>query len=49
MSDTLRDRLIRNIHDVELNHDRREPLYDSRGARVSTGTAGRHHLSSHHS
>ena len=39
MSDTLRSRLIRNIHDVELNHDRREPLYDSRGARVSTGTA----------
>ena len=31
--------LIRNIHQVPLSHDQREPLYDSRGARLAEGTA----------
>ena len=31
--------LIRNIHHVPLSHDQREPLYDSRGARLAEGTA----------
>jgi uncharacterized cupin superfamily protein len=31
--------LIRNIHCVPLTHEVREPLYDSRGARLAVGTA----------
>ncbi len=31
--------LIRNVHRVPLSHDVREPLYDSRGARLAVGTA----------
>jgi uncharacterized cupin superfamily protein len=32
-------RLIRNIHHVPLEHVVREPLYDSKGARLAVGTA----------
>jgi uncharacterized cupin superfamily protein len=32
-------KLIRNFHDIELRHDVREPLYDSRTGRLGTGTA----------
>jgi uncharacterized cupin superfamily protein len=35
----LRAKLIRNVDDVELRHDVRAPLYDSRTARLATGTA----------
>ena len=35
----LAQRLIRNVEQVEMKHDRRPPLYDSVGARLSTGTA----------
>lgn len=35
----LREKLIRNFNQVELRHDLREPLYDSRGARLAEGTA----------
>ncbi|MBT9456636.1 MAG: cupin domain-containing protein [Burkholderiaceae bacterium] len=35
----LRTKLIRNFNQVELRHDLREPLYDSRGARLAEGTA----------
>lgn len=35
----LRAKLIRNFNQVELRHDLREPLYDSRGARLAEGTA----------
>ncbi len=38
-ADELRARLIRNFNEVELRHDLRAPLYDSRGARLGTGTA----------
>jgi uncharacterized cupin superfamily protein len=31
--------LIRNFSDAPLHHDVREPLYDSMGARLATGTA----------
>lgn len=35
----LRAKLIRNFNEVELKHEVREPLYDSRGARLAAGTA----------
>jgi uncharacterized cupin superfamily protein len=35
----LRDKLIRNIHDVPLKHDSRDPLYEWQGTRLATGTA----------
>lgn len=35
----LAQRLIRNIEQVEKTHDQRPPLYDSVGARLTTGTA----------
>ena len=35
----LKDRLIRNIADVELEHQRRDPQYDTRCGRVSAGSA----------
>ncbi|MES3208976.1 hypothetical protein QDR00_12180 [Serratia ureilytica] len=35
----LAQRLIRNVEQVEMKHDRRPPLYDSVGARLGTGTA----------
>ena len=38
-SDELRAKLIRNFNDVELRHETRAPLYDSRGARLAPGTA----------
>lgn len=38
---TLATQLIRNVHDVELEHYVREPLYDGRGARLGRGTAAR--------
>ncbi|MEL7886858.1 cupin domain-containing protein [Serratia marcescens] len=34
----LAQRLIRNVEQVEMKHDRRPPLYDSVGARLGTGT-----------
>ena len=37
----LRRHLVRNIDEVPLNHEIREPLYDSRGARLAPGTAAR--------
>jgi uncharacterized cupin superfamily protein len=36
---SLAARLIRNFNDAPLTHDVREPLYDSMGARLATGTA----------
>jgi len=36
---TLAERLIRNFNEVPFQHDRRDPLYDSEGARLGTGTA----------
>lgn len=43
MSDAtaLRSRLIRNVDEVELQRQRREPLYDTRCGGVSDGTAAR--------
>ena len=38
-ADDLRAKLIRNFNEVPLSHDLREPLYDSRGARLAAGTA----------
>jgi uncharacterized cupin superfamily protein len=35
----LRERLIRNIHEVELKHEERAPLYEWTGTRLVTGTA----------
>ncbi|MGL9738676.1 cupin domain-containing protein [Serratia sp. (in: enterobacteria)] len=35
----LAQRLIRNVEQAEMKHDRRPPLYDSVGARLGTGTA----------
>jgi uncharacterized cupin superfamily protein len=35
----LRDKLIRNVHEVPLKADGREPLYEWRGTRLATGTA----------
>lgn len=35
----LRTLLVRNLDEVELVQERREPLYDSRGARLAAGTA----------
>ncbi|MBX3619819.1 MAG: cupin domain-containing protein [Rhizobacter sp.] len=36
---TLRDKLVRNIHEVELKHEMRDPLYEWTGTRLVTGTA----------
>lgn len=36
---SLRDTLIRNVADLELERQLRDPLYDTRCARVSDGTA----------
>ncbi len=33
--------LIRNFNEVELKHETREPLYESRGARLAPGTAAK--------
>lgn len=44
MNDTaaaLAERLIRNIHAAPIERHTREPHYDSRGVRLSTGTAAR--------
>lgn len=38
---SLAGRLIRNFNTAELNHEVREPLYDSLSARLGTGTAAR--------
>jgi uncharacterized cupin superfamily protein len=38
-ADELRAKLIRNFDEVPLTRDVREPLYDSRGARLAEGTA----------
>lgn len=35
----LRAKLIRNFNEAALAHEVREPLYDSRGARLAAGTA----------
>jgi uncharacterized cupin superfamily protein len=40
-ADDLRRKLIRNFDEVELHHEVRDPLYDSRGARLAPGTAAR--------
>jgi uncharacterized cupin superfamily protein len=37
----LRQRLIRNIHEVPLEHFVRAPLYENQGARLGPGTAAR--------
>ena len=38
---SLRDKLVRNIHDVKLEHYRREPLYDTRcGGVIGPDVAG---------
>ena len=37
-SDELRRQLVRNVHDVTLERQTREPLYDTRCASVSDGT-----------
>ena len=39
--ETLRQRLIRNFNDAPLQHEVREPLYDTRCARLARGTAAR--------
>ena len=36
---TLRARLVRNLDQVELHSERRDPLYDTLCARLATGTA----------
>lgn len=36
---TLASRLIRNFNEVPLQHERRDPLYESQAARLGTGTA----------
>lgn len=36
----LRAKLIRNFDEAQLRHDVRDPLYDSRTARLGAGTAG---------
>lgn len=38
-AEELRARLIRNFNEVPLARETREPLYDSMGARLATGTA----------
>jgi uncharacterized cupin superfamily protein len=38
-SDSLASRLIRNFNSAELEHQVREPLYESMAARLGTGTA----------
>jgi len=38
-ADSLAARLIRNFNDATLEHQRREPLYESLAARLATGTA----------
>jgi uncharacterized cupin superfamily protein len=38
-SSPLAEKLIRNFNDVPLTHELREPLYDSRCARLAPGTA----------
>lgn len=35
----LRAKLIRNFNDVDLQHEQREPLYDTQCARLAAGTA----------
>jgi uncharacterized cupin superfamily protein len=40
-TDVLAARLIRNFNDVPLQHDRRDPLYESHSARLCTNTAAR--------
>lgn len=40
-ADALRQRLVRNIDEVPLVLDRRDPLYESHSARLGTGTAAR--------
>jgi uncharacterized cupin superfamily protein len=40
-TNVLATRLIRNFNDVPLQHDRRDPLYESYSARLGTGTAAR--------
>ncbi|MGN6525286.1 MAG: cupin domain-containing protein [Burkholderiaceae bacterium] len=40
-ADDLRRKLIRNFDEAELRQEVREPLYDSRGARLAPGTAAR--------
>lgn len=35
----LAERLIRNVNDIATTHEVREPLYESLGARLATGTA----------
>lgn len=35
----LREKLIRNVNEVALTRETREPLYDSHGARLGPGTA----------
>jgi uncharacterized cupin superfamily protein len=40
-AEALRRLLIRNFDEATLVHERREPLYDSRGARLAPGTAAR--------
>ncbi|HKX41525.1 MAG TPA: cupin domain-containing protein [Burkholderiaceae bacterium] len=37
----LRERLIRNVETAELHREERTPLYDTRCARLGTGTAAR--------
>lgn len=37
--ESLRRRLIRNFNTAPMNHDVREPMYDSMGARLALGTA----------
>ncbi|MFJ3487620.1 cupin domain-containing protein [Pseudomonas sp. NPDC090202] len=37
--DDLATRLIRNFNEVPLEHERRDPLYESQAARLGTGTA----------
>ena len=40
-SEELRRLLVRNIDEAALDHEVREPLYDSRSARLGAGTAAR--------
>jgi len=38
-AETLRDKLIRNYHEIEREHQQRAPLYDTLCARLGRGTA----------
>ena len=40
-AEELRQRLIRNFNEIPLEHQTREPLYESMSARLAPGTAAR--------